>query len=172
VIRPNRQARRQRGKSDAAGAVAAALAALNGEASGVPKSRDGAAESIRMLQVARCGAVKARTQAANQLRDLIITAPEQVRHQLAGLPRERRVETAARFRPRDLADPCDGARAAGVSGPPPPGAHGIDRPAGYRAGGSHPAHSTRAAARKAWCRYPGRQRADGDSWGQPGPGAL
>src|SRR5690242_382290 len=39
VIRPNRQARRQRGKSDAADAVAAAL---SGEASGVPKSRDGA----------------------------------------------------------------------------------------------------------------------------------
>jgi transposase len=40
VIRPNRQARRQRGKSDAADAAAAA--ALSGEASGMPKSRDGA----------------------------------------------------------------------------------------------------------------------------------
>jgi transposase len=45
VIRPNRQARRQRGKSDTADAVAAALAALSGEAAGVPKSRDGAAEA-------------------------------------------------------------------------------------------------------------------------------
>jgi Transposase len=45
VIRPDRQARRQRGKSDAADAVAAALAALSGEASGMPKSRDGAAEA-------------------------------------------------------------------------------------------------------------------------------
>ncbi len=45
VIRPNRQARRQRGKSGAADAVAAAVAALSGEASGVPKSRDGAAEA-------------------------------------------------------------------------------------------------------------------------------
>jgi len=44
VIRPDRQARRQRGKSDTADAVAAALAALNGEAPGVPKSRNGAAE--------------------------------------------------------------------------------------------------------------------------------
>ncbi len=59
VIRPNRQARRQRGKADTADAVAAALAALNGEAAGVPKSRDGAAESIRALRVARAGAVKA-----------------------------------------------------------------------------------------------------------------
>jgi len=41
VIRPNRQARRRRGKSDAADAVAAAVAALSGEASGMPKSRDG-----------------------------------------------------------------------------------------------------------------------------------
>jgi hypothetical protein len=45
VIRPNRQARRRRGKSDAADAVAAAVAALSGEASGRPKSRDGAAEA-------------------------------------------------------------------------------------------------------------------------------
>jgi transposase len=115
VIRPNRQARRQRGKSDAADAVAAALAALNGEASSVPKSHDGAAESIRMLRVARAGAVKARTQAGNQLRDLIVTAPEALRQQLAGLPRERQVETAARFRPGDLADAADGARAAMAS---------------------------------------------------------
>jgi transposase len=115
VIRPNRQARRQRGKSDTADAVAAALAALNGEASSVPKSHDGTAESIRMLRVARAGAVKARTQTGNQLRDLILTAPEQVRQQLAGLPRERQVETAARFRPGDLAGAADGARAAMAS---------------------------------------------------------
>jgi transposase len=78
VIRPNRQARRQRGKSDTGDAMAAALAALSGEASGVPKSGDGAAESIRAPKVARSGAVKARTQAGNQLRDLVLTAPEQV----------------------------------------------------------------------------------------------
>ena len=115
VIRPNRQARRQRGKSDTADAVAAALAALNGEAAGVPKSGDGAAESIRALRVARAGAVKARTQAGNQLRDLIVTAPEQVRRQLAGLSRGRQVDVAAQFRPRDLADPAGGIRAAMAS---------------------------------------------------------
>jgi transposase len=115
VIRPNRQARRQRGKSDTADAVAAALAALNGEAAGVPKSRDGAVESIRALRVARAGAVKARTQAGNQLRDLIVTAPEQVRQQLAGLPLKRQVEVAGRFRLRDLARPAEGLRAAMAS---------------------------------------------------------
>jgi len=112
VIRPNRQARRRRGKSDAADAVAAALAALNGEASGVPKSGDGAVESIRALQVARRGAVKARTQAGNQLRDLIVTAPEQLRGKLAGLATAQRVALAARFRPGDLACPAEATRAA------------------------------------------------------------
>jgi transposase len=62
-------------------------------------------ESIRMLRVARCGAVKARTQAGNQLRDLILTAPEQVRQQLARLPRQRQVEAAARFRSLGTASP-------------------------------------------------------------------
>jgi transposase len=115
VVRPNRQARRRRGKSDAADAVAAALAALNGEASGRPKSHDGAAESIRMLRVARAGAVKARTQAANQLRDLVLTAPEKVRELLAGLPRAQQVQMAAGFRLSDLGDPAAGTRAAMAS---------------------------------------------------------
>ena len=112
VIRPNRQARRRRGKSDAADAVAAALATLNGEASGRPKSRDGAVESIRALRVARRGAIKARTQAASQLRDLIVTAPRQIREQLAPLPVEQRAALAAGFRPGELTDPAEGAKAA------------------------------------------------------------
>ena len=112
VIRPNRQARRRRGKSDTADAAAAALAALNGEAAGVPKSHDGAAESIRMLRVARAGAVKARTQAGNQLRDLILTAPEPVRQQLTRLSCQRQINVAARFRPGNLACPAGGAKAA------------------------------------------------------------
>jgi len=74
VIRPDRQARRQRGNSGAADAVAAALAALNGQASGQPRSGDGAVASIRARQVAR-GAVKARTPAGSQLGGLIVTAP-------------------------------------------------------------------------------------------------
>ena len=65
--------------------------------------------------VARCGAVKARTQAGNQLRDLVVTAPEQVRELLAGLPRERQVEAAAGFGPGDLPRPAGGARAAMAS---------------------------------------------------------
>jgi transposase len=112
VIRPNRQARRRRGKSGPADAAAAALAALNGEASGQPKSHDGAVEPIRALRVARRGAVKARTQAGSQLRDLIITAPQVLREKLAALPTPKRVRLAARFRPGDLASPAEAAKAA------------------------------------------------------------
>ena len=69
-------------------------------------------ESIRALQVARRGAVKARTQAGNQLRDLIVTAPEALREKLAGLPTHERVTLAARFRPGDLTSPAEAAKAA------------------------------------------------------------
>ena len=65
--------------------------------------------------MARAGAVKARTQAGNQLRDLILTAPEPLRRQLAGLPSKRQAETAARFRPGDLTSPAEGAKAAMAS---------------------------------------------------------
>ena len=112
VIRPNRQARRRRGKSDPADAVAAALATLNGEASGRAKAHDGAVESLRTLQVARRGAVKAANQAANQLGDLIVTAPEELRARLGRLSTGERVALAARFRPGELSNPGEAAKAA------------------------------------------------------------
>lgn len=112
VIRPNRQTRRRRGKSDPTDAEAAARAALNGEASGCPKSRSGPVEAIRALRVARQGAVKASTQAANQLRDLVVSAPEALRARLIGLSTAQRVDAAARFRPGELCDPAEATKAA------------------------------------------------------------
>ena len=52
---------------------------LSGEATGVPKSRDGIVESIRTLHVVKRSAIKARTQAGNQMASLIVTAPEVTR---------------------------------------------------------------------------------------------
>jgi transposase len=98
VDRPNRQLRRRRGKSDPVDAEAAARAALNGEASGTPKSRSGNVEAIRALRVARRSAIKAKTQAANQLHALVATAPDALRQQLRTLPLPRLVAAAARFR--------------------------------------------------------------------------
>ena len=80
-----RSSRRNLEKSDSSDAEAAARAVLAGEASGVPKSADGRVEMIRALRAARRSAIKARTQAANQLQGLRLTAPEQLRRRLRGL---------------------------------------------------------------------------------------
>ena len=100
VNRPNRQLRRQKGgKSDSVDAEGAARAAASGEATAVPKSGDGPVECLRMLLVARRSAVKARTQAANQIHSVIVGAPEPVKHQLRGLNLRARVAVCARWRP-------------------------------------------------------------------------
>ena len=57
VDRPDRRARRAKGKSDPLDALAAAWGALSGQASGTPKTRTGPVEAIRALRVARRGAV-------------------------------------------------------------------------------------------------------------------
>jgi transposase len=85
VDRPDRKTRRTQGKSDPVDAYAAALAALSGRAAGIPKSRDGQVEAIRALRVTRRSAVKARTQAINQLRALLLTSPAELREQLRNL---------------------------------------------------------------------------------------
>lgn len=59
VPRPDRRIRRQRGKSDPIDDEAAARTVLAGKASGAPKLADGPIEAIRMLRIARNGAVKA-----------------------------------------------------------------------------------------------------------------
>jgi transposase len=67
VNRPDRQARRRRGKSDPLDAEAAARAVQAGEVTAVPKAGDATVEMIRSLRVARQSAVKAHTQAINAL---------------------------------------------------------------------------------------------------------
>lgn len=71
VERPKRRHRRRNGKSDPIDAEAAARTVLAGEAVGKPKSGDGKVEMIRTLRAARHSAVKARSQAANQLQALL-----------------------------------------------------------------------------------------------------
>jgi transposase len=83
VDRPDRKTRRAKGKSDPIDAIAAAKAALAGQADGTPKTRIGPVEAIRALRVARRGAVKARTAALNQLHGLMVSAPQELRDELA-----------------------------------------------------------------------------------------
>jgi len=79
VNRPNRVKRRLVGKSDTTDAENAARSVLAEESRAVPKSHDGLVESLRYLTVARKSAVKARTQAINQIRALLVTAPDEIR---------------------------------------------------------------------------------------------
>jgi transposase len=58
VTRPNRQARRLRGKSDPLDAYQAAESVLSGRAWTTPKSRDGAVESLRVLRAERATATR------------------------------------------------------------------------------------------------------------------
>jgi transposase len=99
VIRPRRRDQYRSGKSDPIDAEAAARAVLAGTATGVPKGADGEVEMIRTLRAARRSAVKARAQAANQLRAMLITAPEELKSELRELSTARLVTKVSRFRP-------------------------------------------------------------------------
>ena len=113
VNRPNRQARRRRGKSDTVDAEAAARAALNGEANVVPKTQVGIVEAIRVLRVAFRSARASRARIANQIRDLVLTAPDDLRRFLESMETDKRVVRCSRFRPTgDLADPAEATRVA------------------------------------------------------------
>jgi len=108
VARPNRQVRRQHGKSDVIDAIAAARAVLSGEATATPKTHDGPVEGLRALKVVQRSANKSRTQAINQLRALIATAPEQLRERLRHLTTQELVETCGSFRVRTDDDTLQG----------------------------------------------------------------
>jgi transposase len=114
VDRPDRRTRRARGKSDPIDALAAARAALSGQATGIPKTRTGPVEAIRALRVTRGGAVKARTAALNQLHALITSAPDAIRADLADLSGAALVTTCASQTIHDTAitDPAQATRAA------------------------------------------------------------
>lgn len=114
VNRPNIVRRVTDGKSDPIDAVEAARSVLSGVATARPKITTGAVESVRVIKIARDGAMKARIAAMGQLRDLATTAPEAVRQQLLPLSGVMRIRKAAAFRP-DLAQIGDPVQAARMS---------------------------------------------------------
>ena len=99
VNRTDRSARYRKGKSDPTDAEMAARAVLAGVANATPKSGDGEVEMIRMLKSAKDSAVKARTEAANQMKALVVTAPAELRETLDGLSIAALAIRCARFRP-------------------------------------------------------------------------
>jgi transposase len=115
VNRPNRQTRRRKGKTDTVDAEMAARAVLAGDATVTPKAGDGPIEALRQLRLARRGAMKARTAAANQLHSLTDTAPDELRAKLRSLTTLQRATLCARLRPGDLLTPLGAAKRASRS---------------------------------------------------------
>jgi transposase len=112
VNRPDRQLRRRRGKSDPVDADAAARTVQAGEATGTPKAQNGTVEMTRALRVARQSAVKARTQAVNAIKALLVTAPAELRERLDGLSTTRLVGQAVMLAPGQPATPTAAAMLA------------------------------------------------------------
>ena len=70
-----------------------------GDATGSAKTRDGNVEAMRVLRVARrLGRRGNRTQALNQMRSLISTAPDELRAELRDLSIYKVLELASAFR--------------------------------------------------------------------------
>jgi transposase len=97
VERPTRSARRNGAKSDELDALRAAREALGRDHLAQPRCR-GEREAVRVLLVTRRGALRARTRAINQLKALVVTAREELRHQLRGLGTDELVSRCARLR--------------------------------------------------------------------------
>ena len=115
VDRPNRAARRRSGKSDPLDAIEAARAALGGRAQGQPKTKDGAVEAIRVLVIAKRSARQSRVKALTQIRNLGLTAPDQLRCRLKGLTVPALVSEGTKLRPGRSTDPVTAATKAAVS---------------------------------------------------------
>ena len=101
VSRPDRARRRRKGKIDLVDAEAAARAVLAEDATAIPKDRRGPVGELRCLVIARRSAVKARSQATNQIKALLVDADDQLRRRLHH-PRTRElVARCSRIHPTD-----------------------------------------------------------------------
>jgi transposase len=109
----DRATRARRGKDDRIDAIAAVGKVLAGSATAAPKDTTGPIEAIRLLLLAREGAVKARTQAINELKAVRTTAPAALRESLPAATGAL-VTATARLRPDParLAEPEHAAKLA------------------------------------------------------------
>jgi transposase len=114
IDRPERRAERSPAKSDSLDALRAARTALGRVKLAAP--RTGAErEALRVLMVARSGAVAVRCQAIRQLKALIITAPEPLRARLRHLNGMTLLARCATLhRPRTGSDPIHTATVAAL----------------------------------------------------------
>ena len=110
VNRPDRSVRYRKGKSDPTDAEMAARSVLAGVANATPKSGEGEVEMIRMLKSAKNSAVIARTQAVNQMKALVLTAPAELREALDDLTTNVLIKRCRSFRPGRPSNPTTAAK--------------------------------------------------------------
>ncbi len=113
VNRPNRFDRHLRGKTDVFDAYSAAEAVLSGRATAALKGGDGLVEALRVLRTSRSSALSARTATINQIKGMLVTAPEQLRARYRGLSNTKLIAALAASRP--TATPVTAAEAAAYS---------------------------------------------------------
>lgn len=104
IDRPERRGERSQAKSDALDALRAARTALARTALASPRA-DGRREALRVLMIARSGAVGCRTQAIRQLKALIVSGPEPLRERLRRLDGQALLRRCAKLRRPACADP-------------------------------------------------------------------
>lgn len=109
---PSRKVRHDRGKSDRVDAEAAARSVLAGTSTIVPKSGDNWVEMLRLLRIARTSAMHHRSQVANQIHAVVVSAPPVLRDELQTLRKHELVAKVAKFRIQELTDPREAARLA------------------------------------------------------------
>jgi transposase len=99
--RPKRPPRRSSAKTDAIDAVRAARDALGQPPQQLAAVRQrGDHQALRVLLTTRRTALAARVAAVNQLKALLVSAPEELRAELRGLPTRRQVAVCAALRDR------------------------------------------------------------------------
>jgi transposase len=113
VNRPNRFQRRLQGKTDTFDAYSAAEAVLSGRATAAPKGGDGLVESLRVLRTSRSSALSARTATINQIKAMLISAPDQLRSRYQGLSNIKLIAALVASRP--TATPVTAAEATAYS---------------------------------------------------------
>jgi transposase len=109
VNQPDKANRRRRGKTDAVDAEAAARAVLTGRATATAKTSDGDVERIRMFTLAKTSAVKARTQAINQLKAVLVGTDPALRDSLRGLSKTTLIRRCANLEPAAPDTPANAA---------------------------------------------------------------
>jgi transposase len=112
VNRPDRSTRRRLGKSDPTDAEMAARSVLAGVARDQPKSGIEEVEMIRMLKSTKDSAMKGRTQAINQMKALVVTAPVELREVLSGLTSSQLVARCSGWHSGQLDTPTTAAKYA------------------------------------------------------------